>query len=177
MSKRQKFRQQQEARKKKHRFLLLGLTAIVVVIAVFSFIFTRPVKFEAGDGILATPLTEYDFGSVSAKQGAVTTELPLANVGEEDLVISFLDSSCGCTSARVINNDKEGPIFGMSSHGKSPRNWQTVIKPGEQAKLKIYYDPMVHPDFRGPATRVVSISTNAKTTPLKKIKISINQTD
>ena len=114
---------------------------------------------------------------MSVSRGAVTTQLPLANIGEEDLVISFLDSSCGCTTARVINDSEAGPIFGMSSHGKSPKDWQTVIKPGKQAKLKIYYDPLVHSDFRGPATRVVTVTTNAKTTPEKQVRIKVIQTD
>lgn len=177
MSKKRKIKQQEVVRKKTRRNLLISSGVVLVLIAVIFLIPKTPSSIEPSDGVLATPVTVHDFGPVSVSRGAVTTQLPLANIGEEDLVISFLDSSCGCTTARVINDSEAGPIFGMSSHGKSPKDWQTVIKPGKQAKLKIYYDPLVHSDFRGPATRVVTITTNAKTTPEKQVRIKVIQTD
>jgi hypothetical protein len=177
MSKRRKVRQQEEAKKKKRNNLVLLATATLAAALVIFYILTRPTSIEAGDGALATPVSVHDFGPVPVSRGTVSTELPLANIGEDDLVISFLDSSCGCTTAQVINGDEKGPLFGMSSHGKSPRDWRTVIKPGEKAALKIYYDPAVHPNFRGPGTRVVTITTNGRSTPEKQIRIKVMQID
>ena len=177
MSKRKKVRRQ-IAPKPKKRFIpiiILGL-ALSASLAAWAAL-RQPTEIIAGDGILAIPVAEHDFGSVSVSRGAVSTELPLANVGEDDLVISFLDSSCGCTTARVINGDEKGPVFGMSTHGRSPTDWRTTIEPGQKALLKIYYDPNVHSSFRGPATRVVTIRANGKTTPEKKVRIKVYQTD
>ena len=177
MSKRKKIRQQEETRRKKRRnLILLGGICLSVALIVFYFT-TRPAITAPGNGVLATPLPVHDFGPVPVSRGTVSTELPLANIGEDDLVISFLDSSCGCTTAQVINGDEKGPLFGMSSHGKSPRDWRTVIKPGEKAALKIYYDPGVHPKFRGPGTRVVTITTNGRSTPEKQVRIKVMQID
>jgi hypothetical protein len=177
MSKRKKVRSQ-AAPKTQKRFipiLIIGL-ALGATLAAWAAL-RQPAEILAGDGILAIPVNEHEFGSVPVSRGAVSTELTLANVGEDDLVISFLDSSCGCTTARVINGDEKGPVFGMSSQGRSPTDWRTTIEPGQKALLKIYYDPNVHPKFRGPATRVVTIRTNGKTTPEKQVRIKVYQTD
>jgi hypothetical protein len=161
---------------KKRRLLLASGTIMLLAIALFTF-FRVPEKIESGGGVMATPVTVHDFGLVPVSRGVVSTEVPLANIGEDDLVISFLDSSCGCTTAQIINDGESGPIFGMSSHGKSPRDWKTIIAPGKKASLKIFYDPRVHPNFRGPGTRVVTIFTNAKSTPEKQVRIEVNQVD
>lgn len=180
MSKRKKARRKTSPKppKPRRRFFPIFILAIALTgaIAVWA-AFRQPAEILAGEGILAIPVAEHDFGAVEVSRGAVSTELPLANVGEEDLVISFLDSSCGCTTARIINGKDVGPVFGMSSHGRSPTDWRTVIAPGQKASLKIYYDPMVHPKFRGAATRVVTITTNATTTPKKQVRIKVNQVD
>lgn len=172
-----KRKSKQRVNKTKRRNLILVSGGIILLgIALFMF-FQVPEKIEPGDGVLATPVTVHDFGFVPVSRGTVSAEIPLANIGEEDLLISFLDSSCGCTTAQVINNGESGPLFGMSSHGKSPRDWQTIIKPGKKASLKILYDPMVHPKFRGPGTRVITISSNSKSTPEKQVRIKVNQVD
>jgi len=155
-------------------FLIAGLLVIAIVYFVSN---NQADVITPGDGVLATPINSHDFGIVPVSKGVVSVEVPLVNIGEDDLVLSFLDSSCGCTSARVINDGVSGPVFGMSSSGKSPRHWQTTIKEGKQASLKIYYNPLVHPKFRGPATRVITITSNGKSTPQKQIRIKVNQID
>ena len=166
-----------QAKRKKRNGIFLVLGSLVLLgVAVFLY-----AKQEAppapGNGVLATPVSEYNFGYVSVKKGGVSTEVPLVNIGKEDLTITFLDTSCGCTSAQVINNGEAGPIFGMSMHGQSPTSWRTVIKPGQKASLKVYYDPYVHQDLRGPVTRVITITTNEKLHPEKQIEIKVNQVD
>jgi hypothetical protein len=175
MSKRRNIRKKEKSRNKKSTNLLLLSGVVIAAMLIVAYWFRMPDSIEPGSGVLATPIPVHDFGPVPVSRGTVSTELPLANIGDEDLVISFLDTSCGCTTARVINGGETGPVFGMSSHGKSPRDWQTVIEPGEQAKLKISYDPSVHPNFRGPGTRVVTITTNGKSTPEKQIRIKVMQ--
>jgi HYDIN/CFA65/VesB-like, Ig-like domain len=166
---------QVKKKKRKGIFFILGS---LVLLGIAVFLYAKKSEPPApGDGVLATPESEYNFGYVSVRKGGVSTEVPLVNIGEGDLTITFLDTSCGCTSAQVINNGEAGPIFGMSMHGQSPTSWRTVIKPGQKASLKIYYDPYVHRDLRGPVTRVITITTNEKLHPEKQIEIKVNQVD
>lgn len=120
----------------------------------------------------------YDFGEVSQKKGIVTTFFDLKNEGKSNLVINKLDTSCGCTSASVVYKGVEGPRFAMAGHGaKNPTDWQAVIPAGEEAQLKVYYDPDVHKDFRGVATREVYVFSNDPIEFEKKVTIELNQVD
>lgn len=127
--------------------------------------------------IVLTPQT-YDFGAVSQKKGKVSTTFDLKNEGKSDLVINKLDTSCGCTSASIVYQGKEGPLFAMEGHGaKNPTDWSLTIPAGETAQLKVYYDPDVHKDFRGPATREISVFSNDPVDFEKKVLIELNQVD
>lgn len=120
----------------------------------------------------------YDWGDISEAKGVAVTFFELKNEGEEDLVINKLDSSCGCTSAAIVYKSNEGPRFAMAGHGiESPTDWEVVIPPSESAQLKVYYDPSVHPDLRGPVTREISIFSNDPIDFEKKVIIELNQVD
>jgi hypothetical protein len=120
----------------------------------------------------------YDFGDVD-KKGVVTTIFELKNEGKADLIINKLETSCGCTSASIVYQEKEGPKFNMPGHGINEKNkdWQVVIPSGQEAQLKVYYDPNVHKDFKGPATREISVFSNDPVDFEKKVKIELNQVD
>lgn len=175
-------------RKKKEKTIIHNagfvLAAGLVVLVLFLLMqnknssmkpYTTTTTLEKGEGVLSVPIAEHDFGTISLQNGVVSKSFPLVNIGEGDLTITFLDSSCGCTSAKIVNGNQTGPIFGMSSHGKSPRDWKTTIRPGEKAQLVVYYDPSVHPKFRGSATRIISIYSNDKSGFTQKVKIRVNQ--
>ena len=128
--------------------------------------------------IISLTPASYDFGDVSQKKGVVFTYFDLKNEGKTDLIINNLDSSCGCTSASIIFRGKESPRFAMAGHGvESPKDWKLVIPAGEQAQLKVYYDPSVHPDFRGYAIREISVFSNDPIDFEKKVQIELNQVD
>ena len=175
MAKRTKNKKQIRNMKKGRLVLVSG--GIMLLITAFFFFNQQASAIKPGDGVLSTPVSIHDFGVVPVSKGRVSVELPLVNIGDGDLIISFLDSSCGCTTARIINGGESGPVFGMSSHGRSPGNWRTTIKSGKQAILKIYYDPSVHPKFRGLATRVITITSNEKTAIKKQVRIKVTQVD
>jgi hypothetical protein len=103
-----------------------------------------------------------DLGVVSQQDGTVTTEFQLKNEGKKDLVIDSLSSSCGCTSGSIVYQGEEGPRFYMAGHGfdNPTEAWQVVIAPGEEATVKVYYDPSVHKNLTGPVTRTLSIHSN-----------------
>ena len=122
--------------------------------------------------------TKIDLGDVSLKKGTVTTEFTLKNEGKSDLVINKLSSSCGCTSASLVYRGAEGPKFSMPGHGQEEPdpNWQAAIAPGDEARVKVYYDPTVHPDLIGPVTRTISVHSNDPIDFETKFTIILNQT-
>lgn len=168
--------------KKVKNWSVIIIVISIIVIAVAMLLLTQEVKTTpqqtiSGGGILATPINYHDFGEVSLRGGVISTEVPLVNIGEGVLTITFMNTSCGCTSAQIINQGKIGPIFGMASHGKSPTDWRTTIEPGEKASLRVYYDPGVHPNFKGTATREISIISDSKNNGIQTIRIKVNQVD
>lgn len=129
---------------------------------------------DSGDAELSISPSSYDFGSVSQKEGVVSTSFTVKNIGTSDLVIDDMLSSCGCTSARLVVDGKEGPKFGMHNN---PKNWSATIKPGESTELNVYYDPDVHKDFRGTATRDITVFSNDSKNSETKVRIKLNQVD
>ena len=120
----------------------------------------------------------YDFGDVSQKEGIATFSFSLKNEGKSDLIIDRLETSCGCTSVSIVYQNEEGPIFTMPGHANDvPANWLVVIPAGEAAQLKVYYDPDTHKDFRGPATRGISVFSSDPIDFEKSVKIELNQVD
>ena len=56
--------------------------------------------------------------------GVVTTAFNFRNDGRSDLVINNINTSCGCTSASIVYNGEESPVFTMPGHGKeNPKDW------------------------------------------------------
>jgi hypothetical protein len=117
---------------------------------------------------------ELDLGDVSTKEGKVETNIAIKNTGQKDLIVDSLSTSCGCTTVSVVNNGQEGPVFGA---GTPPGGWSTTIQPGETAELRIYYDPTVHKDARGPMMREIYVSSNDPVDPVVKAAIELNQVD
>jgi len=126
---------------------------------------------------IATTETEKDIGTVSQRNGMVTTEFTIKNEGKNDLIIDKLSSSCGCTSASLVYQETEGPRFYMAGHGQAEPdpNWKVSIAPGDEAKVKVYYDPSIHPDLTGPVTREVSVHSNDPVDFETKLTITLDQ--
>jgi hypothetical protein len=126
--------------------------------------------------IIAIDPSLYDFGDVSRKEGTITTFLEIKNEGKSNLVIDRIETSCGCTSASIVYQEKEGPTFTMPGHDKkNSTEWQVSIPPGKTAKLKVYYDPNVHEDFLGQAVREIYVYSNDPIDFEKKVTIELNQ--
>ena len=126
---------------------------------------------------IVTSKIKKDLGSVSLKKGVVTTEFVIKNEGKSDLVIDKLSTSCGCTSGSLIYQGTEGPRFYMAGHGQETPdpNWKVAVSPGDEAIVKVYYDPTVHPDLIGPVTREVSVHSNDPVDFETKLTITLNQ--
>ncbi len=128
--------------------------------------------------VISLSPSSYDFGDVSQKEGIMTIPFDLKNEGKSDLIIDRLETSCGCTSASIVYQNEEGPIFTMPGHDNDvSTNWQVVIPAGKTAQVKVYYDPNVHEDFRGTAIREISVFSNDPIDFEKSVKIELNQID
>ena len=177
----QQLKEEVQRRKKRKQTLVRGgLLSIVGILLLASGYFVWFYKSDSSrketlKGTLRIATPQYNFGVVSVRKGTVSAEIPLVTIGEGDVTITALDSSCGCTTARIINQGVEGPIFRMAGHGNNPKNWKSVMKPGEQAMLQVFYDPTVHPDLRGPATRVVTVYSDDPLTPAQQVRIEVKQ--
>ena len=80
----------------------------------------------------------YDFGKVTLGK-PVSIDFKFTNTGEEPLIISKVETSCGCTV---------------------PEYTQTPVKKGESGVIKVTYSPAGAPM---PFSKIVTITSNAKT--------------
>lgn len=172
----QKEREKERVRTERRRKLIIkkirnyGIT-ILIILAVIGFFYWRSIPPKDAPILKITP-SSHNFGYVSQTEGTVSTMIDVENTGKSDLIIKKMVSSCMCTTATIIKDGVEGPVFGM--HG-GPTKWSVTLKPGEKAQLKINYDPNVHPELRGAVTRVVTIYSNAPKSKQKDVMVYINQ--
>ncbi len=111
----------------------ISLGTLFTLGIVYAIFFHSPNVSQAGT--LRVAVQEHNFGMIPIQGGVVSTDVPIINIGEGPLTIAALESSCGCTTAKIVNQGKKGPIFGMAGHGNNPKNWRTTIPSGEQALL------------------------------------------
>ncbi len=154
---------------------IFGGVLLLVFAAVLYGYRAQLTQTEDAAAKLLTPVSHFDFGIVSTRGGKVSAKLPLLNRGQKDLAIVFLNTSCGCASARVINNGKAGPLFGVASRGITHTHWRTVLQPGGKAQLQVFYDPRFHPDYRGKGSREIAIYTQDGS--MRLIEVTFDQVD
>lgn len=88
----------------------------------------------------------HDYGTI--KQGANgTCEFTVTNTGDQPLIITNCQGSCGCTV---------------------PKCDTAPIKPGEKSVITVKYDT----NRVGPINKSVTITSNATNTPSKVVKIT-----
>lgn len=149
--------------------------AIVFGVAAWAMIIDNQEQTASDSGAeISIEPASFNFNKVSQKEGVVSTNFTVTNPGTSDLIIDDMLSSCSCTSATLTVNGQTSPSFGMHNN---PSNWSVTIEPGRSAELKVSYDPDVHKDFRGLATREITIFSNADNNAEKKARITINQVD
>ncbi len=95
--------------------------------------------------------TSHDFGTFKEEAGKQTATFIFKNTGNENLVITNVRSSCGCTS---------------------PDWTKTPVKPGEEGYVKATYDPRNRPNK---FNKSVTVTTNANP-PTTILRITGNVT-
>lgn len=82
---------------------------------------------------------EYDFGVISKKDGIVSANFTIGNIGKTALAIGDITTSCGCTSAKISDVN---------------------IMPGKNAVLTVNFDPNFHEEPEGRFSRSIFVPTN-----------------
>ncbi len=154
--------------------------AVVLVAAIGFVIFSRggekgeakaPVQSASVLGILEN---DFDFGTISMKDGDVSKVFELENRGTESIFINKVYTSCMCTVAKITTakGETSGP-YGMPGHGGGVSKSNVVIGAGEMVRVEAIFNPAAHgPSGVGLANRTVFIETNSTQTP----KVELNFT-
>ena len=90
---------------------------------------------------------EYDFGTISMKDGKVQTSFVVSNKSENDIRIDTVATSCMCTNAYIVNGEVRRGPFGMPGHGGVVPKANEIVKAGEEREIEVVFDPAAH----GPA--------------------------
>ena len=119
---------------------------LMVVVTGLVFVVSKP-KVETGE-------TSADVGEIKISD-AVTRDFEIKNTGEKPLQITNINSSCGCTSGKIIYKGFTSKEYSM--HTQS--GFVTEISPSDTAILQVTYRPASMPVY-GSVQREVYVSTN-----------------
>ncbi|HEY0176742.1 MAG TPA: DUF1573 domain-containing protein [Pedobacter sp.] len=117
---------------------LIVLLTFVLGVTVASFAQSKPAEFKFEK-------ETHDFGKIPVTK-PVSVEFKFVNVGDEPLILTKVETTCGCTV---------------------PTYTQTPVKKGETGLIKVTYTPAGSPL---PFSKSITITSNAKT-PTKVLYI------
>lgn len=103
--------------------------------------------------------TQIDLGVLKVSDKKVE-EITLENTGKKVLQITNVYTSCDCTSAQLVINGKESPIFSMHNNPA----WMGEIDSGKKATLMAIYEPYKMP-VQGAVERTIFFKTNDPENP------------
>lgn len=95
-----------------------------------------------------------DVGEIKVSD-VITRDFSIKNAGNKPVQLLNINSSCGCTSGKIIYKDFTSKEFGM--HAQS--GFVTEIAPGDSATMRLTYRPATMPVY-GAVEREVYVSTN-----------------
>lgn len=169
-------RQIHKERIRKFKKMVTVLLPVVLVAGGISFFLMNysPGKSNSGQPRIEIPETEYDAGTVSMTDEKVAHVYEIRNVGDSDLKIDKIWTSCMCTTARLKVGDEESGEFGMHSN---PIFWSQRIAPGETGLLEVVFDQTFHgSEGTGQAVRIVYLSTNDPENKQAEVRLTANVT-
>lgn len=148
-------------------FVIIALALIGVIIWGFGKTGNLPSYSSSDENrpIVEVKESSYDLGTINATD-VREHFYTLKNIGKSDLVISQITTSCGCTSAYILQDGNESPEFTM--HKKS--NWRGTIKPDETVQVKAVYDPKTMP-VTGKIERYITMASNDPISPSLEFKL------
>ncbi len=149
-------------RKKIRKIIFISLPVILItggiIFGLINYLSREKGENHSGIPKLEISIPEYDASTISMAEGLVKHTYEIKNIGEGNLKIDRIWTSCMCTTARLKVGDKESGEFSMHS---KPLFWSFKIVPGETGFLEVTFDPAFHgPQGTGPVVRAVYLSTN-----------------
>lgn len=110
-------------------------------------------KLTQGKPSLSFDRVEYDFGKIAQFGGKVETTFKVTNIGDANLEIFSISTSCACASAELE---------------------ELVIPPEESSILTVFFDPDFHEEPQGRFSRTVFLETNDPSNPEAEVKIFVD---
>lgn len=140
---------------------ILGITALIIVGVVLVAFNSTPenqmTAYESSQSErprIKVEKTNIELGDIKIFD-KIKEEIIIKNIGDKTLQISNVYTSCGCTSAQIIINNEESPMFSMHNNPA----WMGEIEPGGKATLKAIYEPSKMP-VQGEVERTIFFRTN-----------------
>lgn len=146
----------------------------IVIIAITTIMLINTNKdSNYSNGALEIENTAWDFGITNMREGKVSHKFKLVNNSGNSVNIEKIYTSCGCTSAYIIeDNGERSAEFGMQGHGLEIKADVKVDALGFII-LEVVFDPEAHgPDAIGKIKRLIYIETNSKIKPKITLEIS-----
>ncbi len=125
--------------------IVLPLIILLALAAIVGCTTARP------PGKIELSADEFDFGTVPNTE-AVNQVFQVRNVGQGELEITGVSTSCGCTTAEI------------GSHSLSP---------GDETDLTVTYDPQAHGGATGEFMRLVYVRSNDPDIPEANLTIRV----
>ena len=130
--------------------LLSNVQALTVLMALLSVAVIGCTTAQS-PGKIELSVTEFDFGTISNAE-PVSQVFRVRNVGQGELKIAGVSTSCGCTTAEI----------GSYS-----------LSPGDETDLTVTYNPQAHDGARGEFMRLVNVRSNDPDTPEASLTIRV----
>ncbi len=104
---------------------------------ILTSIFSLGFAFAFAQGVITFETTTHEFGDVKETGGPIAHEFKFKNTGDQPIIISNVQASCGCTT---------------------PDWTKTPVAPGQTGLIKAQYNPLGRP---GQFNKSLTISSNS----------------
>ncbi|MEK7590147.1 MAG: DUF1573 domain-containing protein [Patescibacteria group bacterium] len=125
-------------------------------------------------GFLAAIESNFDFGTISMRNGKVSYKFEIKNDGTEPLTINKIYTSCMCTTVTMTDSTgKNYGIFGMPGHGGAASRTNVKLDAGKSLMAEAVFDPAAHgPSGVGLAQRTVYFETDSIKSPTLELNFT-----
>ncbi len=158
---------------KDNRLTIFIIIAVVLILGglIAGLIVYSQEKNQLNSKIEVIP-QEYNFGTISMADGPVKYTYKIKNIGQGDLKITRIQTSCMCTTAVLKVGNNISPQFGMHT---SSLLWSQNIAPEEKGDLEVVFDPGFHgPEGTGETIRGIYVFSNDPQNKKVEIRLIAN---
>ncbi|MCL5435436.1 MAG: DUF1573 domain-containing protein [Patescibacteria group bacterium] len=148
---------------------LFPLAILGIAVFVFGSRENKAVVQKTAGSKIAVAVSSKSVGNIPYDAGHLIETFSIKNVGDKNLEVANMTTSCMCTKAYLKQGTVKSDEFGMKGM-TAPSSWKGIIKPGETAEVVMDFDPQYHgPQGVGPVTRTLSFETNDPDKPYVEV--------